>query len=121
SVVFGVEPGGAWGFSGPYRVWPGAAETPMSDTVTVRFDLSGTVEVELYQALEGQGQPTFAAQLIADYFGVPMEMVKVRQADPGRYPPSFGPGGSRQAVTLSWSLIGAADRLSEKLRKAAGA
>lgn len=119
SVVFGIEPGGAWGFPGPYHDFGPLARTPMPDIATIRVDLAGQIEVELYQTLEGQGQYTIAAQVVADYFGVPLQAVRVVQAEPNVVPPSFGPGGSRQAVTLTSALLGAADRLREKLVKVA--
>lgn len=116
-VVFGIEPGGHWAMTGPYRDWAGPAVAP--ESATLRVDAAGRVQVELYHALEGQGQFTFATQVVADYFGVPMEAVSVVTSEARIPPPAMGPAGSRQAVALTFALLGAAERLRDKLLGAA--
>jgi CO/xanthine dehydrogenase Mo-binding subunit len=118
-VAFGLEPGGFWGFSGPFRDWA-TGKTAAPEAATIHLDATGQLQVDLYHALEGQGQFTFAAQLVADSFGVPLEAVRVVTAEPQTPPPTTGPIGSRQAVTLTFAVLGAADRLREKLTKVAG-
>src|SRR5207244_11811301 len=71
-------------------------------------------------AWEGQGQNTFATNFLADYFGVKREDVEVIAVDSLSAGPGTGPTGSRQAVMLSGALLGAADRIADKLRKMAG-
>jgi CO/xanthine dehydrogenase Mo-binding subunit len=117
SVVFGLEPGGHWAMTGPYRDWAGPAVAP--ESATIRVDAAGRFQVEVYYALEGQGQFTFATQVVADYFGVPMEAVSVATSEARTPPPAAGPAGSRQAVVLTFALLGAADRLRDKLIRAA--
>ena len=46
---------------------------------TVSFDIFGSVTVRVGFALEGQGQYTLAAQLVADYFGLEMSSIRVVQ------------------------------------------
>ena len=87
--------------------------------VTVAIDLFGKVVAKVGFSLEGQGQYTIAAQLLADYFGVEMSDVRVVAQDSLAAPPHFGPGGSRLGVALSGALLGAADLLTKKLVRVA--
>ena len=118
-VVFGIEPGGVWAMAGPFKDWTGGAGVVNPEAATINLDAEGHLEVELFYALEGQGQYTFATQVVADHFGVPMASVRVRQSDSRNPPPSMGPAGSRQAVTLTAALIGAAEKLAAKLTRVA--
>jgi len=68
---------------------------------TVAIDLFGKVVAKVGFSLEGQGQYTIAAQLLADYFGVEMSDVRVVAQDSLAAPPHFGPGGSRLGVAAS--------------------
>jgi CO/xanthine dehydrogenase Mo-binding subunit len=81
----------------------------------VSVDLLGKVVVRVGFNLEGQGQYTLAAQLAADYFGVEMGDVRVVYQDSLCAPPHFGPGGSRLGVALTGAILGAAERVKEKL------
>ena len=56
---------------------------------------------------------------MADYFCVEPSKVHVRPVDNLSAPRTDGPGGSRQAVTLSGAVLGAADLLRQKLVKVA--
>jgi len=84
---------------------------------TVSFDILGKVTVRVGFSLEGQGQYTLAAQLVADYFGLEMEDVRVVALDTQSAPPHFGPGGSRLGVALTGAILGACERIKEKLVK----
>jgi CO/xanthine dehydrogenase Mo-binding subunit len=86
---------------------------------TVSFDILGKVTVRVGFSLEGQGQYTLAAQLVADYFGLEMEDVRVVALDTLAAPPHFGPGGSRLGVALTGAILGACERIKEKLIKVA--
>ncbi len=86
---------------------------------SVAIDLFGKVVAKVGFSLEGQGQYTIAAQLLADYFGVAMSDVRVVAQDSLAAPPHFGPGGSRLGVALTGALLGAANRLTEKLVRVA--
>jgi CO/xanthine dehydrogenase Mo-binding subunit len=55
----------------------------------------------------------------ADYFGVGMDDVLVVAQDTHSAPPHFGPGGSRLGVALTGAVLGAAERVKEKLVKVA--
>lgn len=100
---------------------PGAPfGTSMPESARVRIDASGKIIAEVTFPWEGQGQHTFATNLLADYFGVNREDVEVIAVDSLSAGPGTGPIGSRQAVMLSGAILGAADRITEKLRKVAG-
>ncbi|MCC6382757.1 MAG: xanthine dehydrogenase family protein molybdopterin-binding subunit [Dehalococcoidia bacterium] len=113
-VAFGVEPGGFRGQTGPYREWP-AGGSLAPEAATIHLQENGDLVVDVYFAMEGQGHFTFATQVVAAYFGVPMERVRVVSAEPRLTTPSTGPMGSRQSVTLTFALRGACDLLREKL------
>ena len=100
---------------------PGAPfGTSMPESARVRIDASGKIIGEVTFPWEGQGQHSFATNLLADYFGVDREDVEVIAVDSLSAGPGTGPIGSRQAVMLSGAILGAADRVAEKLRKVAG-
>lgn len=86
---------------------------------TVSLDAFGKITVKVGFSLEGQGQYTLICQVLADYFGVPMEDVRVVQQDTLSAPPHFGPGGSRLGVAITGAVLGAAERLTDKLVKVA--
>src|SRR5438034_42820 len=94
--------------------------TSMPESARVRIDATGKIVCEVTFPWEGQGQHTFATNFLADYFGVKREDVEVIAVDSLSAGPGTGPIGSRQAVMLSGALLGAADRIAEKLRKVAG-
>jgi CO/xanthine dehydrogenase Mo-binding subunit len=86
---------------------------------TVSIDLFGKITCKVGFSLEGQGQYTVAAQLLADYFGVELADVRVVPQDSLSAPPHFGPGGSRLGVALTGAVLGAAARVRAKLVRAA--
>ena len=94
--------------------------TSMPESARVRIDATGKIIGEVTFPWEGQGQHTFAANFLADYFGIKREDVEVIAVDSLSAGPGTGPIGSRQAVMLSGALLGAAERIAEKLRKVAG-
>jgi len=116
-LVSTVEPGAfSWNI---YSLvgFPGGTSVP--EGATVALDPFGNVRVTVGFPLEGQGQYTFVAQLMADYFRVDLDKVQVSAADTLASPVGFGPGGSRLSVALSGAVLGAAEKLREKLEAAA--
>src|SRR4030095_9519647 len=93
----------------------GQPGTGVPEGATVAIDLFGKVVVKVGFALEGQGQYPVAARVLADYFGVALGDVRVVPQDSLSAPPHFGPGGSRLGVALTGAVLGAADRLRQKL------
>lgn len=97
----------------------GLPQTGVPEGATVSMDILGKITVKVGFALEGQGQYTVAAQVLADYFGVPLEDIRIVPQDSLSAPPHFGPGGSRLGVALTGAVLGAAERLREKLARVA--
>jgi CO/xanthine dehydrogenase Mo-binding subunit len=93
----------------------GQPGTGVPEGATVGIDLFGKLTIKVGFALEGQGQYTVAAQVLADYFNVDMADVRVVALDTLSAPPHFGPGGSRLGVALTGAVLGAAERLTQKL------
>ncbi len=99
----------------------GQPGTGVPEGATVSIDLCGKITVRVGFALEGQGQYTVITQVLADYFGVEMEDVRVLPQDTLSAPPHFGPGGSRLGVSITAAVLGAADKLRVKLSQMAAA
>jgi CO/xanthine dehydrogenase Mo-binding subunit len=97
----------------------GMPGTGVPEGVTVSIDLLGKIVVRVGFTPEGQGQFTLAAQVTAEYFGVELDDVRVVAQDTLSAPPHFGPGGSRLGVALTGAILGACDRIKEKLIKVA--
>lgn len=112
-IVNSIEPGVF--NNNVYNVIGQQGGTALPEGITVSIDLFGKVTARVGFALEGQGQYTFVAQILADYFGTKPEDVRVVCQDTLSSPPHFGPGGSRLAVALSGAVLGAADLIRQKL------
>ena len=116
-VVSTIEPGvfnpNVYSIIGPM------GGTAVPEGATVSIDLFGTIVARVGFALEGQGQYTVVAQLLADYFGVEPDSIRVVPQDSLLAPPHYGPGGSRLGVAISGAVLGAAGRLKENLVKVA--
>ena len=93
----------------------GMPGTGVPEGATVSIDIMGMVTVRVGFAQEGQGQYTLVAQLVADYFGLDVPDVRVVQLDTQSAPPSFGPGGSRLGVAITGAVLGACERIREKM------
>jgi CO/xanthine dehydrogenase Mo-binding subunit len=116
-IVNSIEPGVF--NNNVYNVLGQRGGTATPEGVTVSLDLFGKIVCRVGFALEGQGQYTFVAQLLADYFGLTLDDVQVVCQDTLSAAPNFGPGGSRMAVALSGAVLGAAEVLREKLVRVA--
>ena len=114
AVVTAIEPGV---FDWNAYAVVGVRGIGVPEGATVSIDIRGKVVVRLGFALEGQGQYTVVAQVLADYFGVTPSEVQVIPLDSLSAPPSFGPGGSRLGVAISSAVLGAADLIREKMTK----
>ncbi|MAI80071.1 MAG: xanthine dehydrogenase family protein molybdopterin-binding subunit [Myxococcota bacterium] len=93
----------------------GMQGTGVPEGATVGIDVMGGVTVRVGFALEGQGQYTLVSQLVSDFFGVVPEAVQVVQLDTQSAPPSFGPGGSRLGVSITGAVLGACEKIKEKM------
>ena len=95
---------------------PGASAGIMGDEqMRMRLELDGTVSLFTSQMPHGQGHETTLAQVAADEFGVPLEMVRVVVGDSAVVPAGFGTGGSRSAVMAGGSAVHTARKLRDKV------
>ena len=97
----------------------GVQGTGVPEGATVSMDIFGKISCRVGFGLEGQGQYTLIAQILADYFGTEMDDIRVIPLDTLSAPPNFGPGGSRLGVAISGAVLGAAELLKEKLLRVA--
>lgn len=116
-IVNSIEPGVF--NNNVYNIIGQQGGTALPEGVTISIDAFGKIVARVGFALEGQGQYTFVAQILADYFGVRPEDVQVVCQDTLSAPPHYGPGGSRLAVALSGAVLGAADIIRQKLVRVA--
>ena len=111
-VASGIEPGVFdWN---AYRT-VGVPGIGVPEGATVSLDILGMITVRVGFSLEGQGQYTLVSQLVADYFGTEIDAVRVVYLDTQSSPPSFGPGGSRLGVAITGAVLGACERIREKM------
>jgi carbon-monoxide dehydrogenase large subunit len=87
-----------------------------SEIAHVRVEASGKVTAMTSTLSQGQGTATTLAQVLAERLGVPFEDVTIVEGDSARTGFSAGAGGSRQAVAGGGAVMGAADRLAEKIK-----
>jgi CO/xanthine dehydrogenase Mo-binding subunit len=97
----------------------GLESTGVPEGITVAIDVMGRITARLGFSLEGQGQYTLVAQVLADYFAVTPADVSIVYQDSLSAPPHFGPGGSRLGVAITGAALGAAHLLERKLARVA--
>jgi CO/xanthine dehydrogenase Mo-binding subunit len=112
---------------------PGLTNTPMlallspnifmrsasPEGITIRLDAFGKMIAGVGFPMGGQSQYSFVRQVLADYFGLPPEDIQVVPMDSQTMPPGTGPISSRMAIALGGAVMGAAQQLADKLRRAA--
>ena len=113
-IVAAIEPGV---FDWNAYAIVGVRGIGVPEGITVNIDMRGKIVARVGFALEGQGQYTVIAQVLADYFGMELADINVIPMDSLSAPPSFGPGGSRLGVAITSATLGAAERIKEKMIK----
>jgi len=93
----------------------GMPQTGVPEGATVSVDIMGNFTVRVGFSMEGQGQYTLVSQIVADYFALELDSVRVVMLDTQSAPPSFGPGGSRLGVAITGAVLGACERIAEKM------
>lgn len=114
SVVNTVEPG-VFDWNGYATVGVQGVGVPEGARVSV--DILGNITIVVGFNLQGQGQFTVAAQVVADYFGVDMNAIHVTMAPTDTAPPHFGPGGSRLGVAVTGAVLGACQKLEADFKR----
>jgi aerobic carbon-monoxide dehydrogenase large subunit len=93
----------------------------VTERTTVRIELDGTVTVHTAQLQTGQGHQTTLAQLVADEMSVPHGHVRLVYGDTSRVPfKVIGTGGSMASTMATGSLLAAAGKVKQQIRRVAG-
>jgi carbon-monoxide dehydrogenase large subunit len=85
------------------------------ESATVRVEKSGTVTLLAGTSPHGQGHVTPFRQIVADQLGVPLEDIRVLFNDTARVPTGVGTFGSRSAAIGGSAVLGASERVREKV------
>ena len=95
------------------------ARAGLYESATVRVHPTGSVTVFTGTHSHGQGHETAFAQIVADHFGVPVEMVEIDHGDSANSAFGMGTYGSRSLAVGGSAIVKAADKVVEKGRKIA--
>jgi aerobic carbon-monoxide dehydrogenase large subunit len=90
-----------------------------SETATLNLEPDGSVMLLIGTQSTGQGHATAYAQVVADHLGLPPERVNVVQGDTDRIKSGIGTGGSSSIPCGGASLVGAAEKLADNLKRLA--
>jgi carbon-monoxide dehydrogenase large subunit len=85
------------------------------ESATVRVEPSGSVTVLAGTAPHGQGHTTPFKQIVSDQLGVPLDRIRVRFNDTASVPTGIGTFGSRSAAVGGSAVLGAAERVRDKV------
>ncbi len=85
------------------------------ESATVRVEPSGKVTLLAGTSPHGQGHMTPFRQIVADQLGVPLEDIRVLFNDTARVPTGVGTFGSRSAAVGGSAVLGASERVREKV------
>jgi CO/xanthine dehydrogenase Mo-binding subunit len=89
------------------------------ETAEVRAHPTGTITVFTGSHSHGQGHETTFAQLVANRFDVPIEMVDIVHGDTGQVPFGMGTYASRSLAVGGTALVKAMDKIIAKAKKIA--
>ncbi len=84
------------------------------ESVTLRANRSGGIDVYTGVATIGQGSETILAQMAAEFFGIPYDAVSVHAGDTGASPLNTGSFASRTVIAAAGALLEASTRLRER-------
>ncbi len=85
------------------------------ESATVRVEKSGKITLLAGTSPHGQGHMTPFRQIVADQLGVPLEDIRVLFNDTARVPTGIGTFGSRSAAIGGSAVLGASERVREKV------
>lgn len=85
------------------------------ESATVRVDRTGKITVLAGTSPHGQGHVTPFRQIVADQLGVPLDDIRVQFNDTGIVPTGVGTFGSRSAALGGSAVLGAAERVRDKV------
>jgi carbon-monoxide dehydrogenase large subunit len=85
------------------------------ESATVRVEPTGKITLLAGTSPHGQGHMTPFRQIVADQLGVPLEDIRVLFNDTARVPTGVGTFGSRSAAVGGSAVLGAAERVRDKV------
>jgi carbon-monoxide dehydrogenase large subunit len=85
------------------------------ESATVRVERTGKITLLAGTSPHGQGHVTPFRQIVADQLGVPLDDIRVLFNDTGRVPTGVGTFGSRSAAIGGSAVLGAAERVRDKV------
>jgi carbon-monoxide dehydrogenase large subunit len=85
------------------------------ESATLRVEPSGKVTLLAGTSPHGQGHVTPFRQIVADQLGVPLDDIRVLFNDTARVPTGVGTFGSRSAAIGGSAVLGASERVREKV------
>jgi carbon-monoxide dehydrogenase large subunit len=89
------------------------------ESAEVRAHPTGSITVFTGSHSHGQGHETTFAQVVADRFGVPLEMIDIVHGDTGQVPFGMGTYASRSLAVGGTALVKAMDKIVAKAKKIA--
>jgi len=107
------------GYGTPAFAARGMGVVPGYEVVDIAMTPTGEVEARIGASPHGQGLRTALAQIIADRLGVDVHAVRIIHGDTDRTPYGWGTFASRSAVISGGACQIAADKLADRLRRAA--
>lgn len=84
------------------------------ESVTVRANRSGGLDLYTAVSSMGQGSETVFAQMCSEFFGIDYEVVTVHAGDTGAAPLNTGAFASRTVIAAAGAILEACTRLREK-------
>jgi CO/xanthine dehydrogenase Mo-binding subunit len=98
---------------------PATGLTSTPESVRIGVGPTGGMTVTLFSPFWGNSPETVVSQIVAEEFGIDPAEVTVAYDSTLHGLPGAGPGGSRMTVMLSGAMLGAIERLKEKMLKIA--
>ena len=94
---------------------PGFTLTSSPEGVAVKIDATGNAVVKLQAPFWGNSPETMAVQILAEKLQMDPAAISVTYSDTDSGLSGTGPGGSRYTVMIAGALVGAANKLKEKM------
>jgi carbon-monoxide dehydrogenase large subunit len=95
------------------------ARAGLYESAQVRVHPTGSVTLYTGSHSNGQGHETTFAQLVSEYFGIPMDNVEVKHGDTGEVQFGMGTYGSRSIAVGGPAVLKACNKIIDKAKKIA--
>ena len=93
------------------------ARAGLYESAQVRVHPTGSVTVYTGSHSHGQGHETTFAQLVSEYFGIPMDSIEVKHGDTGEVQFGMGTYGSRSIAVGGPAIFKACNKIIDKSKK----